>query len=143
MAVSVPATAQRLAEEPQSSRVSYSSDYMVNKPADTPSLPWYGFSDDADARERYGVWSEGSSRLISHEGYLFTFQGSDCLLRMLYMRPGSTQWRVNSFHPYSSMLHERETRPKIVCQNGCSVLWQWDILHAPGILYSKWESTRS
>ena len=56
------------------SRVSYSSDYMARKPADTPSLPWYGFSDGM-SNERYGVWSRGTSKLMSHEGHLLTFQG--------------------------------------------------------------------
>ena len=134
--VSVPATAQRLVEEPHFSRVSYSSDYMARKPADTPSLPWYGFSDEDETNERYGVWSRGTSKLMSHEGHLLTFQGSRCLLRMLYLRPRSTQWRVNTFHPFHQCCLNGKLDQDCLPEWLQHALGNQTSLHAPGILYS-------
>ena len=74
--------------------VSYTSDYMASKPAEIPSLPWYGYSFDG---ETYGVWMRGPSALLSHAGFMLVFhEGTHggCPLLMSYLQPKSRLWRL-------------------------------------------------
>lgn len=76
--------------------ISYSSDFMAQKQADTPNLPWYGYSFDG---EDYGVWARGPSRLVHHAGFMLSlhegFHGG-CPLLMSYLRPDAQLWRLGA-----------------------------------------------
>ena len=119
------------------SGVSYSSDYMARKAAETPVFPWYGYQSDADGDESYGVWTSGPSRIISHAGYLLSFHGGldgVCpLLRLTYLRPGSRLWRS-----VAAPFAECCTRGEL--DRSCLPAWlraatNSTNLYAPGVLY--------
>ena len=119
------------------SGISHVSDYMVNKPIETPTLPWYGYAtrplanDTLDAEMgKYGVWARGPSSLVAHRGYLLSIHGgqplenySTCPILVSYLQPGSRLWRLD----------------KATMEERCSILappWaSAGLLHAPGLLY--------
>ena len=127
--------------DPQTfSGVSYASDYLVHRTAETTNLPWYGYPLSSG---QYGVWARSPSRLISHAGYLLSFHGGhattasdfgSCPLHFTYLRPGGQLWRTAP-PPFAEC-----------CQGqrlifGCLPLWlqlalgNATVLHAPGVLH--------
>ena len=139
--IDVKASIPRQMDPPTYSGVSYASDYMVHKVAETPNLPWYGYPLGSG---QYGIWARSPSRLISHAGYLLSFHGGyptaaseefgSCPLQLTYLRPGGQLWRAAP-PPFAECC---QGQPLIV---GCLPSWlqlaigNATVLHAPGVLY--------
>ena len=128
--------AHRAALTPDFSGASTIADYVVNKPVETPSLPWYGYPlatlDDAPnaSNTSYGAWSQGPSSLIAHRGYLVSLHGGwwlspqrACPMRAAYLRPNARLWRLErcASSQVPAWVHSR------VGNQG--------VLHAPGTLF--------
>ena len=117
------------------SGISYSSDYMARKAADMPALPWYGYEDGTD--NAYGIWTSGPSSLISHAGFLLSFQGghgNECPLRISYLRPGASLWRFAD-PPFAECCHHGVLRRDCLPSWLNAALGSDTHLHAPGVLY--------
>lgn len=133
--------AQRAPEEPSFSGVSYSSTYMSDKAADTPNLPWYGYSYDD---EHYGIWMKGPSSIVGHAGFLISIhEGPEnrsgpfgsCLLMMSYLRPSAKLWRLSS-PPFGECCRGAELNRTCLPSWLRIAVANHSTLFAPGVLHS-------
>ena len=130
----------RIVESPSFSGVSYSSTYLVQKSAETPSLPWYGYR---ESDGQYGTWTKTPSRLISHAGYLLNFHAgrssanldlSACPLLFTYLRPGAKLWR-SAPPPFAECCRSGSLNKACLPSWLQHALGNSSALRAPGVLY--------
>ena len=130
----------RIVESPSFSGVSYSSTYLVQKSAETPSLPWYGYR---ESDGQYGTWTKTPSRLISHAGYLLNFHAgrssanldlSACPLLFTYLRPGAKLWR-SAPPPFAECCRSGSLNKACLPSWLQHALGNSSVLRAPGVLY--------
>ena len=129
----------RVLDPPTFAPVSYASDYMVRKGAETPNLPWYGYQAPDG---KYGVWAKSPSRLTSHAGYILSFHEgqtavsdySSCPLQFTYLRPGASLWRTAP-PPYADCCRGRNLNTSCLPGWLQTALGNSTVLRSPGILH--------
>ena len=132
--------ADRAALRPDFSGASTIAHYVVNKPVETPSLPWYGYplddtpdgapnASNASNTTSYGAWAQGPGSLIAHRGYLASVHAGSwsssqrtCPLRAAYLRPNARLWRLDEC--------ASQVPAWVRSRRG-----DQGVLHAPGVLF--------